>query len=198
MNKIIIPIAVIIISFSLITILTLTNPDLDSIQIMPVTNDSAMISEGFVAYENEALGMAVNYHEDWTVRDQDGDMGMQFVQHDVSAGDLADNPLFGILIMPASEAIPNAKQLMHAYLDPLESHEMITDVKRVVSDSSIGGRDAVVVKLEQTVLGKKLVMLTYYVDVDDKIYVIGYTSPASKYESHLDIANEMFASFRFI
>ena len=198
MAKLIIPIAVIVISFSLITILTLTNPDQDSIQTIPVTDDSEMIPEGFVAYENEALGMAVIYPENWTIKYQEGNLGMQFVQHDVSAGNLVDNPLFGVLAIPASDDIADAKQLMHAYLDPLESHELISDVEYVISDSKIGDVDAILVKLDQTVLNKKITMLSYYVDVDDKIYLIGYTSPTSKYESYLDIANKMFSSFKFI
>ncbi|QMU54883.1 MAG: hypothetical protein GKS07_08340 [Nitrosopumilus sp.] len=198
MNKITIPIAVIIISFSSITILTLTNPDQDPIQTMPITKDSEMIPEGFVAYENKALGMAVNYPEDWTIKYRDGDLGMQFVQHDVSAGDLADNPLFGVLAISASDDIADAKHLMHAYLDPLESHELISDVEYAISDSNIGNIDATLVKLDQTVLNKKITMLSYYVDVDDKIYIISYTSPTSQYESYLDTANKMFSSFKFI
>ncbi|MCH9659130.1 hypothetical protein K0U27_10685 [archaeon] len=198
MKKITIPIAIIVISFSLITTLTLTNPDQESAQSISVTNDSEIIPEGFVAYENEALSMAVNYPENWTIKYLEGNSSMQFVQHDVSTGDLIDNPLFGVLVIPTSDDIANAKQLMHAYVDPLESHESISDVEYTISDLSIGTMDATVVKLEQTVLNKKITMLSYYVDVDEKIYLISYTSPTSKYESHLDIAKEMFSSFRFI
>ena len=198
MNKLIIPIAVILISFSLITIFTLTNPDQDSIQIIPVSNDSEIIPNGFAVYENETIGMTVNYPENWTVKYVEGNSMIHFVKHDVSIGDLADDPSFGVLVIPISDAFSDAKQMMHASTDGIKSSELVTDVEYTVSDSSIGNKDAIMVNLKETVLNKKLVLLTYYVDVGDKIYVIGYTSPASKYESHLDIANEMFSSFKFI
>lgn len=71
-------------------------------------------------------------------------------------------------------------------------------VDYTITDTMLSDMDAIMVELEVKTFGQEIKSVFYYVQAREMIYVIGYNAPVSEYESNLDIANKMLASFRLI
>lgn len=152
----------------------------------------------FAEYENESLGIQIDYPESWIVKPTEPFRSVQFTPYTVSPEELWKNTLFVITSFPINKDNPTASEHASNYLDSLDDGFLMEKVTHKMTETTLSGMDATMVEIEVKTMGEEIRSLIYYVQTRDMIYIIGYNSPAAEYDTNLEIANKMFSSFRFI
>ena len=173
--------------------------NLESVQTKS-TLEKPIVSEGFTTFESKELDITINYPQKWKVKETKhvNYPSVIFSKTGIFSGNLDNGPYFSISSSPTDDDIMDTTEFEENLINSLSQNEVLDEYNYSMYDKEISGMNAIVVELELEFLNKKIKSLSYYLQIDDSMYVILYNTYTDTYESNLDIANEMFSSLRFI
>ena len=162
------------------------------------------VPEGFTVYINNIMGFTVHYPQEWTVQyskiQPENVLPNTMIEFSPVTDSDIDNygkPVFRVFTL----SIPEDQSLTDFITDrntAAEKSNFIDEIEYTLSNGHIFNKEAIVMELEQKTFGDKFQELSYFVKSNNVVYVIVYVSLASEYESEIDVAKEMFSSFRLL